>query len=90
MLILNFFRRQVKKVAQNARIVVSLGMTNYDNLSAIELQVKDLKRITRELDKLERLDGWSDYQLERVFRLTQEANTIRRVLETRIQGLYYV
>lgn len=36
MLILNFFRRQVKKVLQSPRIVVSLVMTNPHN--GVELQ----------------------------------------------------
>lgn len=64
-------------------------MTNTDKLSAIELQVKDLKRITKELNELKRLDGWTDCQKERAFRLTKDANAILLVLEARIQGLYY-
>ena len=37
MLILNFFRRQVKKVAQNARIVVSLVMVTYPIITINQL-----------------------------------------------------
>lgn len=60
-----------------------------EKLSAIEIQVKALKRILSERSKLEQLEYWSDAQDARHMKLASEAQAILRVLESRVQAMRY-
>jgi hypothetical protein len=62
-------------------------MTKQERLSDIEMQVKDLGKVFNEIAELDRAEYWTEEQEDRHIRLSSEARTILRALESRAAAM---
>lgn len=61
-----------------------------EKLDAIEIQLKDLKRVVRALNRLEAQEYMTEAEEDKHMLLSSEARAILLVLESRVQSMQYL
>lgn len=61
-----------------------------EKLDAIEIQLKDLKRVVRALNRLESQEYMTEAEEDEHMLLSSEARAILLVLESRVQSMQYL